>query len=1133
MQNSLAVQIQLSTRLLPAISQYVRLMMKTITLMTLSMLMLTSVLWASPGKAQDMSTKKITLTLKNETLKNALGKVEALSGFRMAYPPEQINKWKNVNLSKATRSVKETLELLLADTQLNFKQSDNIIVIFRPAEQLSANVDTTIHPLPAATNSAPMRTIIGSVVENKTNTVLPGVSVQVKGTSRGTQTQSDGTYSLQVPANQKVLVFSFIGYETKEVEITASNQTDVTLLPASFGLKDVVVVAYGQQKKATVTGAIASINTKELVQSPVSNLTNALAGRLPGLITTQRSGEPGVDGSSLYIRGVATLNGASPIIMVDGIERPMDYVDPNDIETLTILKDAAATAVLGMRGANGAILITTKRGKAGPPAVSFRASTGITEATRLPKYLGSYDYATLYNEALVNDGAEPAFNQKQLEGYKNGSLPNTDYYKFMMKPSSVAQGNLNVSGGNNIARYFISAGYNVQDGIYAHSKENADGYNGNNNIKRYNLRANVDVDITPTLAARVDIAGIMTDRRDGNNSAGDIMNLANRMAPIYPIFNPNGSMWGNGTFQSNIFGELSQKGYRRFYNNTVQGTFALTRKLDVITKNLTAKASFSYDNTNTPSATYGRNYAVFEPLYDAQGNITSYKQSGQDTKIDPNGSFNGGGANRSTYLEAVMNWNRQFGKHEATGMLLWNRRLTESGASIPKAYQSLLFRGTYNYMQKYLLEVSASYQGSENFPKESRYGFFPSVSAGWVLSEENFIKDNVSFLSFLKIRGSYGEVGNDQAGDDRFLWFTSWGGGDPYYFGTNAGQANGWKQGAIGNPGVTWERGRQANIGLEARLWKNLLGITLDVFKQRRSQILIRRSTLSDVFGQDIKAQNIGIVDNKGFELELSHENRIGNVTYFIKPNVTFARNNIVFQDEVPQAYPWMKRTGHPINTKFGLVADGFFKDENDVKNSPFQNFSQYGPGDIKYKKLTGDTYDYIQSNFDETAIGYARTPEIMFGATLGAAYKGFDISLLFQGATHTDLRLENEAVYEFFQGGKVKPFHLGRWTPETAATATYPRLHSSTNGNNHRASSFWVKDASYLRLKNAEIGYQLPKKWIKPVGLSYFRIYANGMNLLTWDKLKDYQVDPEIGDGNGAMYPIQRIWNFGIDVRF
>ncbi|MGN7722011.1 TonB-dependent receptor [Chitinophaga sp. 22620] len=1117
MKTHVAVQKQLRGFLLPVLIS---------TFLVLPMLL------SASGSAQDMTTKKITLSLTKESLRNALVKVESLSGFRIAYPPDQVARYRGINLPKGTRTVKETINLLLLNTPLEFRQQDDIIIVFLQ-EEGKAEADTTVTPAAPPRQETKARTIIGSVTEARTNISLPGVTVMVKGTNRGTQSQGDGTYSLQVPSGSATLVFSYIGYKPKEVELTSSNQLHVALDPSNTGLDEVVVVAYGEQKKQTVTGSIASLTTRELQQSPVSNLTNALAGRLPGLITTQRSGEPGVDASTLYIRGIATLNSATPIFMVDGVERSIDYVDPNDIESLTILKDAAATAVLGMRGANGAVLITTRRGKSGAPSVNFRASAGMQEANKLPEYLGSYDYARLLNEALVNDGAQPAFSDEQLEAFRNGSAPNTDYYKFIMKTSHVGQANLNVSGGGNVARYFISAGYNIAEGNYRHTKSNKEGYNGNNIMKRYNLRANVDVDITRNLSARLDLAGILTDRTDGNNSAGTIMNLANRMAPIYPIFNEDGSMWGNGTFQSNIYGELSQKGYRRWYNNTTQGTFALTRKLDFLTKNLSAKLSFSYDNTNTPNASYGRNYAVFEPIRNAQGEITSYKQFGNDTRIDPNGGFSGGGAVRQTYVEATANWNRSFKKHNATAMLLWNRRLLENGSSIPNAYQSLLFRGTYNYNQKYLLELSASYQGSENFPKESRFGFFPSISGGWVLSEEPFIKDNAPYIRFLKLRASYGEVGNDRSGGDRFLWFTSWGGADPYYFGSNANQANGWGQGAIGNPGVTWERGKQIDLGLDLQMWNGKLDVTLDLFSQKRRKILISRSTLSDVFGQSIKAQNIGAVDNKGIEFEISHRNTIGKFRYQIKPNFTYAKNVIVYSDEVTRSFPWMRRTGHPIGTKFGLIADGFFRDAEDVANSPFQNFSAYGPGDIKYKKLTGKEYDYIQASFDETRIGYARTPEIMYGATLAAGYGNWDLSVLFQGAAHADVLLNNEAVYEFFQSGKVKPFHLGRWTPETAATATYPRLHSNTHGNNHRASSFWIRSADYLRLKNAEVGYSLPKRWIDPLSLSYFRIYFNGMNLFTWDKLDDYQVDPEIGDGNGAMYPIQRIWNFGIDVKF
>lgn len=1103
----------------------------------ISVFLVMPLLLAASGNAQDMATRKITLSLGKESLRNALVKVEELSGFRMAYPPEQVARYRNITLPKGTRTVKETLGLLLLNTPFRFRQQDDIIVIFQE-EQEKKKQDSVAPAAPR--QAARPRTIIGSVTEARTNVSLPGVTVMIKGTNRGAQSQGDGTYSIQVPEGSNTLVFSYIGYAPREVELSSSNQLHISLTPANTGLNEVVVVAYGEQKKATVTGAVASLNTKELQQSPVSNLTNALAGRLPGLITTQRSGEPGVDASTLYIRGIATLNGASPIFMVDGVERTIDHVDPNDIESITILKDAAATAVLGMRGANGAVLITTRRGKSGAPSVNFRASAGRQEATRLPKYLGSYDYVTLMNEALANDKLQPAFTQQQIDDFKNGKGANTDYYKFLMKPSMVGQANLNVSGGGNIARYFISAGYNLAEGNYRHTKSNSEGYNSNNMMKRYNLRANVDVDITPNLTARLDLAGTLTDRNDGNNSASDIMNLANRMAPIYPIFNDDGSLWGNGTFQSNIYGELTRKGYRRYYNNTAQGTFALTRKLDFITKNLTAKVSFSYDATNRPSASYGRSYAVYEPVRNAQGEITSYKQYGNDTRINPDGSFNGGDANRQTYFEATANWNRDFGKHGISGLVLWNRRLSASNSFIPRAYQSLLFRGTYNYNQKYLLELSGSYQGSENFPKESRYGIFPSVSAGWVLSEENFIKDNVPFIRFLKLRASYGEVGNDQANNtltsnERFLWFTSWTGtgSNPYYFGTAATQANGWSQGSIGNPGVTWERGKQANLGLDVHLWKGQLELTVDVFSQQRRNILISRNTLSDVFGQSIKAQNIGEVNNKGIEFEITHRKTIGDFRYEIKPNFTFARNKIIYNDEVTRKYPWMQRTGHSIGTKFGLIADGFFKDDADVANSPLQSFSAYGPGDIKYKKLTGKEYDYIQEAFDETRIGYSRTPEIMYGTAISAGYKGWDFSVLFQGAANADVMLNNEAVYEFFQSGKVKPFHLGRWTPETADKATYPRLHSSTNSNNHRASTFWIRSANYMRLKNMEVGYTLPKRWIAPLSLSYFRIYCNGLNLYTWDKLSDYDVDPEIGDGNGAMYPIQRIWNFGIDVKF
>ncbi|UYQ92125.1 TonB-dependent receptor [Chitinophaga horti] len=986
-----------------------------------------------------------------------------------------------------------------------------------------------LHAL-ATTAIAQTRPVTGRVVDS-VGQAMPGVTVVAKGTQVGTQTTADGAFAFNVPESSTTLIFTMIGYKTTEANITAGGMT-VRLNANTSALQDVVIVGYGTQRKVTVTGAIATVATKELLQSPVSNLTNALAGRLPGLITTQRSGEPGVDASTLYIRGIATTGTATPLIIVDGVERPIDYVDPNDIATFSILKDAASTAVFGMRGANGVVLVTTKRGNVGPPSVNFTMQGGYQEANKMPKYLNSYDYATLRNEAVRNDNpaASLPFSAEQLEGFKNGTLPNTNYYDFIMQASPQSSANLNISGGAPNVRYYISAGYSRYAGNYKYVKDNPEGNNTNSIQSRYTLRANVDVDVTKTTLVSIDLSGLFAARNAPNTSAATIMNLANRLPPTNPIFNPNGSLFGNGTYTQNIYGEVTNRGYQVYYNSTIQGTFATKQKLDFWVKGLSVRGAMSFDNTFQPVTTYGRNYAVFSPIYNASGQVTGYAQTGADTRIDPNGGLGYGEHRRRTYGEVSINYDRSFGKHAFTGMLMANRQKDVIQSRIPYAKQSLMARATYNYDLRYLFEVSAAYHGSENFPKGQRYGLFPAVSGGWVISEEDFLKGNRA-ISYLKLRGSYGEVGNDQGGGDRFLWFTSWAGATQYWFGPSASQANGWAQGAIGNPDVTWERGRKANVGIETKLWGELFGLTLDVFHERRSDILSGRNTLSDVFGQSVKQQNIGRVVNKGIDLEFSHEQRFGKFRYMIKPNVTFARNKILDYDEQPRAYPWMRRTGHPVGTKFGLLYDGLFVDQAEITRSAQQRFSgTVFPGDIKYKDLNGDN---VVDAFDETVIGYSRTPEFMFGINLQTSWNGIDLTMLFQGADRTDVRLDNEAVYEFFQEGKVKPIHLNRWTPERASIATYPRLHYGKNENNHRASDYWVRSAAYMRLKNMEIGYTLPRAVTTRWKMKSARVYVNGTNLLTWDKLTDFDVDPEVGDGNAAMYPIQRVFNAGVYVTF
>jgi len=975
---------------------------------------------------------------------------------------------------------------------------------------------------------------VAGTIMDENRQPLPGVTVSSNRGAAVAVANEQGQYSIAVPIGD-TLEFSHVGYERQKIKPAVNEKLDVVMIGQQGTINEIVVVGYGKQKRVTMTGSVSTITTKDLLQSPVSNLTNALAGRLPGLITTQRSGEPGVDASALYIRGVATLGNARPIVVVDGVERSMDYIDPNDIESFSILKDAASTAVFGMRGANGVVMVTTRRGKRSAPQMSFRTSYGKQEPTKIPEFLGSYDYARLKNEALMNDGNQPAFTDAQLEAYKNGTGYNTDYYGFLIQPSQVGNANLNITGGNNVARYFLSAGLNIQEGNYKHTKENDQGYNSNNVMKRFNLRANVDVDVTKDLLVSLNLAGIQTNRSDPNTSASTIMNIMNRMPPTYPILNPDSSLFGNGTYTSNLLGEVARRGYRIYLNNTIQGTLSATHKLDFITKNLSAKLSYSYDNTATPNVTYGKGYAVFYPVYKEDGSIDRYVQVGSDSRIDPNGSFSGGGLERISFVEGALNWFRQYNKHNITAMGNWNRRLRRSGSAIPYAFETYLFRTQYNYDSRYMLELNGSYMGSENFPPESRYGLFPSISGGWVISQEKFISDNsaLGFIDLLKLRASYGEVGNDQVGSERFLWFTSWAGAGQYWFGTgnNPTQANGWAQGAIGNPGVTWERGRKLNLAVEGSLWKDAFSFTIEGFKERRTNILISRGTLTDVFGQNIKPQNLGIVDNKGIDIDLGHKMTFGELFYFIKGNFTYAKNKIVFQDEVARTNPWMYRTGLPIGTKFGLVYTGFFQNQAEVDASA-QQFGTVRPGDLKYLDLDGD--GKVLAGYDESPIGYSRTPEIMYGFSAGAGYKGLDFSILFQGAAHASALLNNEAVYEFFQEGKVKPFHLNRWTPETAATATYPLLHNSTNANNHRGSTFWIRNADYLRIKNVELGYTLPARWTRLLKLKSTRFFVNGMNVFTFkNALDDYFVDPEIDDGYGAMYPIQKIWAFGIDINF
>jgi TonB-linked SusC/RagA family outer membrane protein len=1042
-------------------------------------------------------------------------------------------------------------------------------------------------------------TVKGSVRDDK-GIPLVGVSVSIVGKRGGVSTDNNGNYSISVSETGEVS-FSYVGFKTITVPVQGKTTIDITLSAEASSLDDVVVVGFGTQKKVTVTGAISTITTKELRQSPTTNLSNALAGRMAGLMANQFSGgEPGVDQSEIFIRGASTYNTGNnaqrPIVMVDGIERDFQYLNPEEVESLSILKDASATAVYGVRGANGVILVTTRRGRNMEKAnVTFKAATGISSPVRFPQYLGSADYATLYNEAKLNDNPNTSstlFSAAQIENYRrakgdnsDGLGYNTNLFDYAFKPSMQQDYSLTIQGGTKTAKYFILGGMMNQNGNYQHTN---DGPNNTNAVfKRYNFRSNIDINITDNFYARMSLGGRIQNRTAPGTTAARIVNIANTQPSIYPVINenndnpanksyiakhPEGLLFGTQLYRYNILGELAYSGFINEYKTFMDGSFALGHKLDFITKGLVFDLQFSYDNQagNTVDRTiphesegyreYG-GYATFYPQVgvDVYMNGGHYNGAYTSPRRIANNTMNNGfdartpQPQRKNNIQGSLNYARSFGAHNITALILATQTKRIFQNDVPFASQGLAFRTTYNYSEKYLFEINAAYNGSENFAKGRRYGLFPAVAAGWVASNEDFIK-KYKFIDYLKIRGSYGLVGSDQLPGNRFGYLQFFNtNGDNYNFGMdlNSGVPANVLEGNLANPNLTWEKARKSNLGFEIRTLKNRFSITADFFYEHRYDILTQPGTngtrnLSAVVGQSSPQLNLGIVNNKGFELEVGWTDKIGkNFGYYIRPNFSFARNKIMFIDEVDRVAPdgksvsYANRTGRRIGEQFVYEFDHFVRDQAEADKLNAQVYQKWGkviPGDVVYKDQNGD--GQITDQEDRIAMGNPRNPEIQFGIPMGVSYKGFDMSLLFQGATNTSVLLIDAASYDFPTYGqdiigRVKPFHLDRWTPATAATASYPAVHYGTYVNNKNPnSSLFLSDASYIRLKSFEIGYSLPNTLLKKVGFSKTRFYVQGLNLLTWDKLKKYDVDPETNTG-GDWYPIQRVINFGVYVTF
>jgi TonB-linked SusC/RagA family outer membrane protein len=991
------------------------------------------------------------------------------------------------------------------------------------------------------------RTVEGVVLDVE-GEPLAGVTVVLKGNNAvGTITDMDGKYQIRVQGDNDVLTFSYIGYATQEIAVRDSRSINVVLRESSVLLEDVVVVGYGTQKKVSITGALSTVDVNTIISVPSPTFTNALAGHLPGLITRQTSGEPGFDAAQIYIRGRATFNGATtPLVLVDGIERDINLVNSHEVESFSILKDASATAVYGVKGANGVILINTRKGQKTKPQIQVRTEWATLRGMRFPNYIEGWEFASLMNEASANEGKPLPWTDEDISLFRDGSdpymHPNVNWMDEVYKKNSdQSTHNITVSGGNETVRYYVNAGYMGQGGLYR--EDPSLDYRTNARLNRYSFRSNVDVNLFSNFVLDIGLGAVIDNRNYQGTPAQTIYNATKQISPInYPVRNPDGSPAATATSYTwgNPWALTTQSGYTNMYRHTLQGTFGFKWDLSkVLTQGLSLGGKFAFDTFNHAE--------IFRQIsFELKQYLGPDPETGEDRytilrEPGPMGSSLSTDANRSTYYELTANYDRSFGRHTLAGMLLLNRReyihiAGDEIENIPNRRQGLVGRLTYNYDSRYLMEFNFGYNGSEQFPKGQRYGFFPAVSAGWFLSNESFW--GMDLINNLKIRGSVGQVGNDQIGGRRFLYQTrmdkyAW----TYYWGESQSYHNnaGIQEGQIGTTNVTWETATKSNIGLDLDLWRSFVSLQVDLFYEFRDHILLERASIpvwagyiSNAFG------NLGQAENRGIDgkLEIKKTTASG-LFYSFLANYTFARNKILKNDDPKPLYDYSSRIGRRIGEEFGLVALGFFQDEADIANSPQQTFAAVVyPGDIKYKDVNEDGK---VDDYDRVPIGYGQTPEAMFGFGGTVAFKGFDASLFFTGVTNRSTFLDGMGMMpyelEYPNYNIFREYYDNRWIPGAAdnSGAKYPAVIAGKNTNNYRLSTLWMKDASYLRLQNAEIGYTLPQSLTRQFRIDKIRFFINGTNLHVWDHVKI--VDPEMWQ-TGA-YPMQRVINFGAQFNF
>lgn len=1004
---------------------------------------------------------------------------------------------------------------------------------------------------------------VNGIVKDEKGVPTSNVSVIVKGTTTGVTTNADGAFTIDVPNAKSVLEVSSAGFKTQEMVVGNKTNFSIDMVVSASQLNEVIVVGYGSQKKATLTGAVSTIKGTDVVKSPATNVSNSLVGRVPGLTAVQGSGEPGYDGSTLRIRGVNSLGNNDVLVVVDGIAgRSLERIDPNAIESITILKDASA-AIYGSQAANGVILITTKRGKLGKPEITFNASYGYNQPTKIPKMADAATYGTMLNEIASYAGSAPKYTDAEIQKFADGSdlwrYPNTDWFKSTLKSKSQqASYNVTLSGGAENLKYFVSLGAKTQEGNYFHS---ATKYN------QYDMRANLDGKISKDVTISFDIAGRMEDKNYPVRGAGAIFRMVMRGKPTLPAYWPDGTPGPDIEYGDNpVVISTDASGYDKDKFYTLNTNLKLNINIPWV-QGLSVSGTAAIDkgfdfrkNWQTPWYLYTADFNVL----DANGNptLTPGKRGFDDARLFQNASdgitktFYGlinyqtkiAGNHNVKFLvgselrkgnNEYFNAFRRFFPSTAIDQLFAGgaAEINNGGSGSNVARLNYFGRVNYSFKDKYLAEFVWREDGSYNFPEDHRWGFFPGISAGWVVSEENFFKDNVHAIDHLKIRGSWGQTGNDrvQLGPNatplEFQYLSTFGYGNilgsPYLpFITNGTVENQTLyETRVPNPNITWEVADQANIGFEASLLRNRLFVEFDYFNYKRSSVLVQRNaSVPNSAGITLPPENIGRVKNAGYDFTVTYRNSPKEFNYSISLNGGYAKNSIVFWDESPGAPNYKQSTGHPMNTGVYYQAIGIFADQSAIDK--YAHWSGAKPGDVIFKDVNED--GKIDAN-DQVRSDKSSVPTFTGGINIGLDYKGFDLSILTQAAAGAVNYINTESGEI---GNFLESFAVGRWTP-TNPSSTKPRTFNRGNeywvGNNN---TYFLKKTDYIRLKNLQIGYSLPKRLSDKAGIRLLRVYLSGYNLLTYSPdYKDF--DPEASSGGGQSYPLQRVVTAGLTLTF